>query len=220
MSSSALEAAITSLDFVDAGPLEDGPLRLEPLALHHVDGLWNAADGDRTTFALTDVPRSRAQTEQYVRRAIDGRAARTAVPFAILDRTDGAVVGTSRFCYPEFWRWQEADRPRPADQPDAAQIGYTWLAPRGQRTGVNRWAKRIMLTLAFESWRLTRVSFRTDLRNSRSREAILGLGATFEGVLRAAQVGYDGQVRDSAIYSILAVEWPRVRDDLDRRLPR
>lgn len=211
---------MTRTDFVDSGPLEGGPVRLEPLGLQHVGGLWRAADGDRSTFALTDVPRSRTQTEEYVRRAVAARESRAGVPYAVVDRTTGAVVGTSRFCHLEFWRWPDDLRPRPAGQPDAAQIGCTWLAPHVQRTGVNRWSKRLMLALAFDTWKLARVTLRTDSRNVRSREAIVGIGATFEGVLRAAQVGYDGQVRHSASYSILAEDWPRVRAELDRRLAR
>jgi N-acetyltransferase len=197
-------------DFIDAGVLEAGPVRLEPLDVHHVDDLWKAAEGDRSSFGLTDVPHGREETWEYVRRAVDARLARQAVP--------GVAVGTSRFCHMEFWRWPDTDRPRAADRPDAAQIGYTWLAAHTQGTGVNRWAKRVMLELAFETWRLSRVTLRTDARNARSRRAILGLGATLEGVLRAAQVGYDGRIRDSASYSILDSEWPRVRDELDRRL--
>ena len=207
-------------DFVDAGVLDAGPVRLEPLDMHHVDDLWKASEGDRTSFGLTNVPYGREQTWEYVRRAVDARQVRQAVPYAVIDRQTGMTVGTSRFCYVEFWRWSDTDRPRPPDQPDAAQIGYTWLAAHAQGTGVNRWAKRLMLELAFETWRLNRVTLRTDARTSRSRRAILSLGATFVGVLRATQVGYDGQIRDSASYSILDSEWPRVRDELDRQLQR
>jgi RimJ/RimL family protein N-acetyltransferase len=205
-------------DFVDAGVAEGGMVRLEPLGLQHVEGLCEAGHGDRELFRFTDVPNGASETEEYVVRAINARQNRRAVPFAVIDRQAGAVVGTSRFCYPEFWKWPDHARPRPADQPDAAQIGYTWFAASAQGIGVNRWSKLLMLTLAFESWKLTRVTFRTDARNTRSRAAILGIGATYEGTIRAEKIGYDGQIRDSAMYSILDREWPQVRHNLRARL--
>jgi RimJ/RimL family protein N-acetyltransferase len=75
-----------------------------------------------------------------------------------------------------------------------------------------------MLTHAFETWRVHRVSLVTDARNARSREAILRLGARFDGVLRAARIGADGAVRDSACYSIRDAEWPEVKRGLAARL--
>ena len=68
-----------------------------------------------------------------------------------------------------------------------------------------------MLTHAFESWLVHRVSFRTDSRNKRSRAAIERLGAPFDGVFRAVSIAYDGAIRDSAVYSILDAEWPEVK---------
>ena len=89
-----------------------------------------------------------------------------------------------------------------------------------QRRGFNREAKLLLLTHAFEQWRVGRVDLKTDARNARSRAAIGGIGARLEGVLRSWQpslvAGEEGRLRDSAIYSIVADEWPGVRHRLLR----
>ena len=87
-----------------------------------------------------------------------------------------------------------------------------------QRTGANREAKLLMLAHAFDHWRVHRVSLMTDARNQRSRNAILRLGARFDGVLRAARPASDGAIRDTAAFSILEAEWPEVRANLEGRL--
>jgi len=131
------------------------------------------------------------------------------------------VVGSTRFGEIESWTWPEAHpQRRPAGIPDAAEIGWTWLAEEAQRTAVNTEAKRLMLAHAFETWRVHRITMITDVRNARSRAAIERLGATPEGVRRAHFPAPDGTVRDSAAYSILAAEWPAVRDRLDALLSR
>ena len=77
-----------------------------------------------------------------------------------------------------------------------------------------------MLGHAFEAWRVHRVRFMTDARNTRSREAIARLGARADGVLRGHTVGADGTVRDSASYSILEREWAVVKARLTARLEK
>jgi RimJ/RimL family protein N-acetyltransferase len=98
------------------------------------------------------------------------------------------------------------------------EIGGTWLAPSAQRTAINTEAKLLMLTHAFETWRVHRVSLKTDARNARSRAAILRLGARFDGVVRATRVAADHAIRDDAMYSILDAEWPAVKAALAARL--
>lgn len=201
-------------DFFDVPALEGKLVRLLPLTAGHVPSLVSAAQEHRGLFRFTDVPADPVGMHAYVERARAARAAREAVPFAVLSRADDRVVGTTRFCYFEHWRWRQEHRTRPAWQPDAAEIGYTWLAHDAQRTGVNREAKLLLLDVAFDRWRLHRVTFRTDARNERSRRALERLGAHLDGVLRQAQAGYDGAVRDNAVYSVLAQEWPQLRERL------
>jgi RimJ/RimL family protein N-acetyltransferase len=98
------------------------------------------------------------------------------------------------------------------------EIGYTWLAASAQRTRCNTEAKFLLLQHAFETWEVHRVTIRTDERNQRSRAAIARLGAHFEGIRRAEKPGADGSVRDSAMFSIIAAEWPAIRARLRERL--
>jgi RimJ/RimL family protein N-acetyltransferase len=106
--------------------------------------------------------------------------------------------------------------------PFAVEIGFTWLAASAQRSGINIEAKLLLLAYAFERLGVARVDFKTDARNERSRRAIEGLGARFEGVLRSFgpswAPGEEGLLRDSAMYSVIAADWPPCRDHLRARL--
>jgi RimJ/RimL family protein N-acetyltransferase len=196
-------------------------VRLEPLDREHTDGLWSAADGPRETFALTSVPGSLAEARSYIEAALSLRNAGTAVPFAIVDRVQGVVVGATRFWNIERWTWPpQHPRQRPADQPDAVEIGWTWLAERAQRTGLNREAKLLLLGHAFETWQCHRVTLKTDARNLRSRAGIEGIGGKLDGIVRAHLPAVDGGIRDTALYSILPTEWPAIKARLIERLRR
>jgi RimJ/RimL family protein N-acetyltransferase len=199
--------------------LEGRYVRLEPLALSHVPGLSAIAAGPRETFAFTFVPHDEPAMKAWVESALADQAAGRALPFATLDRASGRVVGATRFGHVEFWTWPDGSPHRRAPgAPDVVEIGWTWLAPAAQRTGVNTDAKLCMLTHAFEVWRVHRVSLMTDERNARSRAAIVRLGARLDGVLRAARPAADGAIRHTAAHSILAEEWPTVKAGLLARL--
>ena len=187
-------------------------VRLEPLALHHLPGLVAAANQDRATYGFTMVPDTTEVAERYVLAALNDRQAGSALPFATVDASTDAVVGCTRFLDLDYWD----DR----STPTVAEIGGTWLAPSAQRTLVNTEAKLLMLTHAFEEWKVLRVTLKTDARNERSRRAIERLGASFEGVRRAHMPATDGTVRNSAYYSIVASEWPGIRARLCDRLGR
>jgi RimJ/RimL family protein N-acetyltransferase len=128
---------------------------------------------------------------------------------------DGEVVGATRFLDLQYWPVGDG---RQGDVPVVAEIGGTWLAPKVHRSAVNTEAKLLMLTHAFETWRVRRVSLKTDARNARSRAAIERLGARFDGVLRAHMPAADAGLRDSAFYSILDSEWPQIHARLTSRL--
>ena len=199
--------------------LEGRYVRLEPLTVAHVPALAAAATRSRETFDLTYVPTDEATTRRYVETALGEQAARRAMPFATVDRARNQVVGSTRFGNVEFWAWPPGNpRQRGEHLPDVVEIGWTWLTSEVQRSGINTEAKLLMLGHAFEVWRVHRVSLMTDARNTRSRDAILRLGAHFDGVLRAARVAADGEIRDTAAYSILDSEWPEVKAALVPRL--
>jgi RimJ/RimL family protein N-acetyltransferase len=189
-------------------------VRLVPLTVEHAQDLLAAAMGDRRTFAYTWVPDGAQDVRRYLAKALTDQAAGTALPFATTRASDGEVIGSTRFMNAERWEWSRA-----RVHPDAVEIGSTWLTASAQRTPVNTEAKLLMLTHAFEVWKVLRVTLKTDARNARSRDAILRLGAHFDGVLRAHMPAYDiAEPRDSAFYSILASEWPGVRDRLTEAL--
>src|SRR5207248_842495 len=116
----------------------------------------------------------------------------SALPFAIVQRASGRVIGSTRFFNFEYFRWPEGTR-APPQAPDAVEIGWTWLAADAQRTVANTEAKLLMLAHAFESWKVVRVNLRTDARNARSRAAIERLGAKLDGILRSHVPSVDGR---------------------------
>lgn len=198
--------------------LSGSHVRLEPLGIHHREGLRAAADTDRSTFVYAAVPRPDDEDlEAYLADAEQQHAVGAGLTFATLDARSGLVVGSTRYMNAEYWTTPDR-RPRIGVPPDAVEIGGTWLTPSAQRSGINTEAKLLMLAQAFDTLGVTRVTIKTDERNTRSRANIERVGAVFEGVLRSHMRATDGAVRDTAMYSILAAEWPTVRDRLAARL--
>ena len=179
-------------------------MRLESLSPDHVPALVAAAAEDRSTYEFIMVPADVDAMAAYVALALDEMATGRTAAFATFEHD--RVVGSTRFLDLDYWQSSSV--------PSVAEIGSTWLAASAQRTGVNTEAKLLMLTHAFEDWHVHRVTFKTDARNERSRRAIERIGATFEGIRRAHVVATDGTIRDSAYYSIIASEWPTVRQQL------
>jgi RimJ/RimL family protein N-acetyltransferase len=203
-----------TVSFISEVPCLPGTrVRLEPLSPAHRADLVAAAEEDRASYAFTQVPRA-AEVDAYLaahfERAEQGRM----VPFAQVRLADGRAVGCTTYWDPRYW-------PGRADL-CAVEIGWTWLAASAQRTGINTEAKLLLLDYAFDVLRVARVDFKTDARNDRSRRALAGIGASFEGVLRSWSPshvpGEEGRLRDSAVFSIVTAEWPRVREHLRSRL--
>jgi RimJ/RimL family protein N-acetyltransferase len=189
-------------------------VRLELLDPRHIDGLVAAAAGDPSLYQWSPVPQSKDETVRYVETALRLRDAGTAVPFAIVRVEDGVVLGSTRFFDVERWLWPAGHARHGRENPDGCEIGYTWLTRSSVRTGVNTEAKLLLLTHAFETWQVLRVCLHTDVRNQRSRAAIERIGGVYEGTLRAHRMAADYTARDSARYSIVAAEWPSVKERL------
>ncbi|WLW54827.1 GNAT family N-acetyltransferase [Streptomyces sp. YU58] len=202
------------MDFKLAAPVLEGELvRLEPLERRHVSDLAVAAEEDRGTYAFTWVPRA-DEVEEYVDAQLARAATGRLAPYAQISAATGRAVGATSYWEPRCWL---AD-----DRLDAVEIGFTWLARSAQGTGVNAEAKLLLLANAFEKWGVSRVDLKTDARNERSRAAIQSIGARFEGVLRnwsrSWAPGEGGRLRDSAIFSITAEEWPERQARLQERV--
>ena len=185
--------------------LEGQHVRLEPLTHAHTDSLIAAAaDGELWNSTVTVVP-SHDTITAYIDAALQGLTQGHELPFTIISKRTGEVVGTTR-----FYEVQPNDR--------RLAIGYTWLSSSSQRTPINTEAKLLMLEHAFEHWQCVRVEFITDVLNEQSRAAILRLGAKQEGVLRSHMIMPNGRIRDSVCFSIIHDEWPEVSARLKAKL--
>jgi RimJ/RimL family protein N-acetyltransferase len=159
----------------------------------------------------------------YVRDALDKVASGAQVALATVQVGGGGsggdrVVGATRFCEIAYWQWPPGAQHQRHGVPDACDIGFTWLAGPAQRTSVNTEAKLLMMTHAFEAWRVHRVALQTDVRNKKSWAAIERIGGKLDGIMRADRPGSDDTVRTSARFSIVADEWPEVKARLTARL--
>lgn len=150
----------------------------------------------------------------YIDTALAWQQAGTAVPFAIVRKDSGEIVGSSRCWNIERWAWPKGHPSYNRSFPDACEIGYTWLSRSAIRTAANTESKLLMLTYAFEHWQVLRVCFHTDSRNQRSRAALERIGGKFEGVLRAHRMAADFIPRDSLRFSSVAAEWLKVKAKL------
>ena len=182
--------------------LEGRAVRLEPLGLHHLDGLCAVGlDPELWRLTVNRMP-DRAAMERYVAAALDEQRAGSALPFATMWRETGQVIGSTRF--------GNASPPN-----RRIEIGWTWLGRPWQRTRANTEAKYLMLCQAFDRWRCLRVEFKTSALNERSRAAIARIGAREEGILRRHMLNEDGSRRDSVFFSVIAEEWPEVKQRLE-----
>jgi RimJ/RimL family protein N-acetyltransferase len=187
--------------------LEGKHVRLEPLTFEHEERLnAAAADGELWKSTVTIVP-FRDSMGSYIADALSAQKQKTALPFAIVQRSKDRVVGSTR-----FFRIEHEHR--------RVEIGYTWLAASAQRTSVNTEAKLLLMTHAFEFWHCIRVELFTDVLNEQSRAAILRLGAKEEGILRNHMIMPSGRYRDSVCFSIIETEWQDVKAHLQAKLDR
>ena len=178
---------------------------LEPLTKEHLPGLAAAIhDGHLWKIPVTLVPHP-DDLESFLSVANARYAAQQELAFATIDGASGKVVGSTRFMK------IDANHRR-------TEIGYTFIAASWQRSHVNTEAKYLMMRHAFETWRCARVEFVTDVLNTKSRQAILRIGATEEGVMRNHMIMRDGRNRDSVLHSVIDREWPQIRVQLEAKV--
>ena len=182
--------------------LEGRSVRLEPLSLAHLDALLRVAiDKDFWKYMTSDCSKPEGMRE-FIETALAWQRAGTALPFATIDVRSGTPVGSTRFAniVPEHKR---------------LEIGWTWITPAFQRTAINTEAKYLMLRHAFEKLECNRVELKTNGNNTKSRNAMLRIGAKEEGTLRSHMVNPDGSIRDTVYFSVIAPEWPEVKKRLE-----
>ncbi|CAG9220781.1 GCN5 family acetyltransferase [Paraburkholderia tropica] len=180
-------------------------VELRPLRASDANALVEAAaDGELWNLKVTVVP-GPATVDAYIDKALEGERAGTVMPFVVVQRATGRVIGSTR-----FWKLDRANR--------KLEIGHTWLAASMQRSAANTEAKYLLLTYAFDTLNCVRVQFTTDELNEKSRAAILRIGAKQEGIVRHERIMPDGRKRNSVRFSIIDDEWPDVRANLEARL--
>ncbi len=182
-------------------------VRLEPLTLDHLEALCQAGLGTNAFRWFTDPIETREQMTRHVEWAVAATDDGTQVCFATVDQATGRAVGTTHYLNIERVHHR-------------LEIGYTWLSPSVHGRGYNSEAKWLQMQHAFERLGANRVEWKTDALNERSRAALLGIGATFEGIFRSHVIVADGRLRDSAYYSVIREEWPQMKERLEARLAR
>jgi len=179
---------------------------LLPLSPQHQDGLVDAArDGELWKLWYTLIPPPDEMAAEIERR-LSLQARDSMLPFTVID-AGGRIAGMTT-----YMNVDSANR--------RVEIGSTWYARRVQRTPLNTECKLMLLTHAFDALDCIAVEFRTHRLNTQSRRAIERLGAQLDGMLRSHQISPNGSLRDTAVYSIVAAEWPTVRAHLQFQLER
>jgi RimJ/RimL family protein N-acetyltransferase len=185
--------------------LQGRHVRLEPLTPEHAVGLAEVGlDDDLWKWIPTPV-RTPEEMSAYVHAALQDQATGSALPFALIDKSSGRAIGSTRYANIE-----------PAHH--RLEIGWTWVARPWQRTAINTEAKYLLLRHAFETLKCMRVELKTDSLNARSRAAILRIGASQEGIFRNHMMTASGRIRHTVYFSIVDSEWPDVKARLEARL--
>jgi len=180
--------------------------QLEPLSPSHCDDLIAAVkDGELWKLWYTSIPAPEKMKAEIERR-LALQASGLMLPFTVTD-AEGKVAGMTT-----YMNVDAANR--------RVEIGSTWYASRVQRTPLNTQCKLLLLTHAFEKLDCIAVEFRTHFFNQQSRRGIERLGAKLDGILRSHQIAPNGTLRDTAVYSIIASEWPTVKAHLTYQLER
>lgn len=192
---------------VEPVTLEGEKVRLEPLKIEHFEQLSDVALDDSIWRLSPTQITDKKDLQEYIKNALNEQKRGVSLPFVIIEKSSNVIVGSTRFGNIDV-------------ENRRAEIGWTWINPRWQRTFVNTETKLLMLTHAFEEWKCIRVELKTDALNEKSRNAILRLGAREEGILRQHIITQTGRLRDSVYYSILDKEWADVKENLMRKLKR
>lgn len=185
--------------------LEGRHVRLEPLTLEHSAGLAEVGLDDNLWKWIPTPVRTSEEMRVYVQTALEEQAAGSALPFALIEKSSGRVIGSTRYANIERVHHR-------------LEIGWTWVARPWQRTAINTEAKYLLLKHAFETLKCMRVELKTDSLNARSRAAILRIGAHEEGTFRNHMITASGRIRHTVYFSIVDSEWPEVKVRLEAKL--
>lgn len=179
------------------------------LRLMHVNdvaSLFTIVEGNKEIWMyLISTMDSYQDMEQYVQVALKGFEEGTDLPFVVVDQKTNEIVGSTRLY-------------SISNDNKTVELGQTWYHPSVHRTSINTECKYMLLQYAFEELQMLRVQIKTDLRNEKAQRAIERLGAVKEGVLRDERKLPYGYIRDAVVYSIIASEWPVIKEQLLQKL--
>jgi N-acetyltransferase len=182
--------------------LEDDRARLEPLTEKHFDALMAIAlsNNDTWKFTRANITNENSFTT-YFNTALKERENKTSYPFAMFDKKENRYVGCTRYANISF-------------KDKRLEIGWTWIDPLLQGSGINKHNKYLMLQFAFETLNLNRVELKTAGTNLKSQRAMEKIGAVREGVLRKHSINDVGVTRDTVYYSFINDEWPQIKETI------
>lgn len=180
--------------------LEGERVLLIPLEEVHAEALYECSRSPLIWEYLPIKVESLEQMRAFVEKALAGMEREEEFAFAVWDKTQGRIVGTTRYL-----RISEMHR--------NLNIGWTWYSPDVWRTSVNTECKYLLLRHAFEEWKAVRVEMITTTAHSRSQAAIERLGAKREGILRKKYNGLD-----YVVYSMIDEEWTEKKHRLEALL--
>jgi RimJ/RimL family protein N-acetyltransferase len=185
--------------------LEGRYVRLEPLTAEQTKGLAEIGLDEDLWRWIPTLVRTMEEMSAYVQTALKEQANGSALPFALIERASGRVIGSTRYGNIDRAHYR-------------VEIGWTWVARQWQRSSINTEAKYLLLRHAFETLKCIRVELKTDSLNERSRAAILRIGAREEGTFRNHMITASGRIRHTVYFSILDSEWPDVKARLESKL--
>lgn len=185
--------------------LEGSKVKLVPLDSTHFAALMDIAKQEKIWEHISINGAESGAILLHLKSAVLKRATNEQYAFTVIDKNSGAIIGSTLF-HNIFHEHRKLE------------IGWTWYDPAYWRTGYNRECKLLLLTYCFEVLNAVRVQLQTDELNMRSRTAILGIGATYEGTMRKERIKADGKFRNTAMYSIIDDEWLAVKAGLKAKI--
>lgn len=193
---------ITAENFFDQDIiLENERARLAPLQETDINELEKIAYHPQIwKLGMSDI-KEKKDLEKYIETALKERQNKLSYPFLIFDKEKNEVAGSTRFGNISF-------------ENKRLEIGWTWMHPKFQGTGLNKACKFLLLQFAFETLQLNRVELKTDVLNQQSQKAMRKIGAKEEGIFRKHSITSNGRVRDSIFFSIINDEWINIKNNI------
>ncbi len=187
--------------FDEAITLEDERARLTPLNAADIDELDKIAyEPSIWKLGMSNL-KEQKDLQEYIEIALEERKNKSSYPFLIYDKQTNSVAGSTRYGNISF----------PFKR---LEIGWTWMHPKFQGTGLNKACKFLLLQFAFEQLEFNRVELKTDVLNQQSQKAMRKIGAKEEGIFRSHQLTSTGRIRDSIFFSIISDEWKNIKESI------